>query len=271
MPVKWTEEASPYRHLEKWSVERLVHAIHFEDQRILAAVEPALPVITDLVEKMIPRILQGGRIFYVGAGTSGRLGVLDAAEAPPTYGVSEDLVNGIIAGGDIALKSSVEGAEDNMEQGSSDLDAFQPDSFDICIGISASGSTPYVIGALQNAKKIGLLTASIVCNPDSKCKPYSEFLIELMTGPEFITGSTRMKAGTATKMVLNMISTACMIGIGRVEDNKMVHMKLVNNKLRERAIKIIQLQFPLDSKVILNLLEKHGSVKKVLDRLKNPE
>jgi N-acetylmuramic acid 6-phosphate etherase len=212
-------------------------------------------------------MLAGGRIFYIGAGTSGRLGVLDASEIPPTYGVSAGMVNGIIAGGDTALRNAVENAEDDMNAAWEDLKSKQLHKFDTIIGIAASGTTPYVIGGLRAARNHGLLTGAIVCNPDSPVAAEAEIVIELIVGPEYVTGSTRMKSGTAQKLVLNMISTATMIQFGRVKGNKMVNLKPTNLKLRNRAIRIICDSTGVDENRAMQLLELHGSAQKVIEVL----
>jgi len=264
-----TESDSHYRHLEKMGVGELLKSINDEDKKVADCVEKALPQIEMLVENMVPRMLDGGRLFYVGSGTSGRLGVVDASECPPTVGVSHDLVVGLIAGGDGAIRKAEEFAEDDPNQGWKDILVYQPSSKDTVIGIAASGSTPYVIGAIKEARKNDLLTGCITCNAQSQLAEHAEFPIEVPVGPEFVTGSTRMKAGTAQKMVLNMISTSVMIKLGRIHDNKMVDMQLSNTKLVERGVKMVVEKFGVDIKAAKSLLEKHGSVRKVMEIL-NP-
>ena len=261
---KITEQASRYDHLEQMSVSELLQHINDEDAQVAEAVQMALPQIQALVEAIEPRMRRGGRLFYVGAGTSGRLGVLDASELPPTFGVSPDWVIGVIAGGDEALRHAVENAEDYAEQGWRDLEAYQPTADDTVIGIAASGTTPYVIGAVQEARQRGLLTGCMTSNPDSPLAAASDYPVETIVGPEFVTGSSRMKSGTAQKMVLNMISTALMIRLGRVEGNRMVKMQLTNAKLVDRGTRMIQetLGIPYDE-AERRLLEA-GSVDKVL-------
>ncbi len=237
---KLTESSSLYRHLEKMSVDEILTNINLEDAKVAQAVKLSLPNITKLVEALVPKLKKGGRLFYIGAGTSGRLGVLDASECPPTFGVLPEMVIGIIAGGDGAIRKAVEFAEDNKDLAWQDLQDYSIDQNDFVIGIAASGTTPYVIGGLKKCRENGISTGCITCNPDSEITLESDFPIEVAVGPEFLTGSTRMKSGTAQKMVLNMISTASMIKIGRVLDNKMVDMQLSNNKLIERGITMIQ-------------------------------
>jgi N-acetylmuramic acid 6-phosphate etherase len=224
-----------------------------------------LDQITSLIEQVVVRMKSGGRIFYIGAGTSGRLGILDASECPPTFGVDHDVVIGIIAGGDGAIRKAVEFAEDDDQQAWKDLSAYQPNAHDSLIGLAASGTTPYVLGGVRKAKKQGLLTGCIVCNPESVLAQAVEFPIEIVMGPEYVTGSTRMKAGTAQKLVLNMISTAVMIQLGRVKGNKMVDMQLSNDKLIDRGIKMIVMETGLDRVAAAALLNTHGSVRKAID------
>ncbi|MCD8186033.1 MAG: N-acetylmuramic acid 6-phosphate etherase [Rikenellaceae bacterium] len=263
--IKTTEQPSPYDGLEQMPVSSLLRAIHTEDGKIHGAVEKALPMIEQFIEQIVPRMQRGGRLFYIGAGTSGRLGVLDASEMPPTYGVPQGLVIGLIAGGDGAIRRAVEGAEDDPERAWRDISAFHPTAEDTVIGIAASGTTPYVVGGLQKARQAGLLTGSITCNAASPVARASEFPVEVIVGPEFVTGSTRMKSGTAQKMVLNMISTTVMIRLGRVQGNKMVHMQLTNRKLIDRGIRMIMEKSGLSAEAAQALLLKHGSVKKALD------
>lgn len=262
---KITEQPSRYAHLDKMSVAEILYAINDEDRLVAEAVRKAMPQILNLVEKAEVRMKNGGRIFYVGAGTSGRLGVLDASELPPTFGVSADLVIGIIAGGDAALRTAVEKAEDIVEKGWEDLLVHHPTHHDVVIGIAASGTTPYVIGAVTRARENGLLTGCITSNPHSPLAQVSECPIETIVGPEFLTGSSRMKSGTAQKMVLNMISTCLMIRMGRVQGNQMVNMQLTNDKLIERGIRMIRASIAISEKEARDLLLKYGSVQKVLE------
>lgn len=262
---KITEQPSRYAHLDKMSVAEILYAINDEDRLVAEAVRKAMPQILNLVEKAEVRMKNGGRIFYVGAGTSGRLGVLDASELPPTFGVSPDLVIGLIAGGDAALRTAVEKAEDIVEKGWEDLLVHHPTHHDVVIGIAASGTTPYVIGAVTRARENGLLTGCITSNPHSPLAQVSECPIETIVGPEFLTGSSRMKSGTAQKMVLNMISTCLMIRMGRVQGNQMVNMQLTNDKLIERGIRMIRASIAISEKEARDLLLKHGSVQKVLE------
>lgn len=262
---KITEQPSRYEQLDKMSVAEILYAINEEDHLVAEAVRKAMPQILNLVEKAEVKMKNGGRIFYVGAGTSGRLGVLDASELPPTFGVSPDLVIGIIAGGDAALRTAVEKAEDMTEKGWEDLLVHHPTQHDVVIGIAASGTTPYVIGAVTRARENGLLTGCITSNPHSPLAQVSECPIETIVGPEFLTGSSRMKSGTAQKMVLNMISTCLMIRMGRVQGNQMVNMQLTNDKLIERGIRMIRASIAISEKEARDLLLKHGSVQKVLE------
>ena len=261
-----TESPSRHRHLEKQSVLELLQGINSEDRTVPEAVAQVIPQLSNFIEVAADRMLAGGRLFYIGAGTSGRLGIVDASECPPTFGVPYGLVNGIIAGGEKAITSAVEHAEDDPLQGWKDLLTHNPTELDILVGIAASGTTPYVIGALAEARKMGLLTASISCNPDAPVSQQAEHPIEVVVGPEFVTGSTRMKSGTAQKLVLNMISTCLMIQLGRVEDNKMVNMQLVNDKLLDRGTRMLMERSGLtDYDQARTILVKHGSVKKALE------
>ncbi|WP_290790472.1 N-acetylmuramic acid 6-phosphate etherase [Flavihumibacter sp. UBA7668] len=263
-----TEENSLYRHLETWKVEDMLAAMNREDKTVPQAIEQVLPSISAFVQATSDRMLAGGRLFYVGAGTSGRLGILDASECPPTYGVPPTLIIGIIAGGPKAIQQAVENAEDNEGQAWKDMAKFSPGKQDTILGIAASGSTPYVIGALKKAKENGMLTGSLSCNPGSPVSSYAEFPIECVVGPEFITGSTRMKSGTAQKLILNMISTSLMILLGRVEDNKMVNMQLTNKKLIDRGVKMIMEQTGLkEYELAKDALLKYGSVKNAMQSL----
>lgn len=262
---KITEQPSRYAQLDKMSVAEILYTINEEDHLVAEAVRKAMPQILNLVEKAEVKMKNGGRIFYVGAGTSGRLGVLDASELPPTFGVSPDLVIGIIAGGDAALRTAVEKAEDITEKGWEDLLVHHPTQHDVVIGIAASGTTPYVIGAVTKARENGLMTGCITSNPHSPLAQVSECPIETIVGPEFLTGSSRMKSGTAQKMVLNMISTCLMIRMGRVQGNQMVNMQLTNEKLIERGVRMIRASIAISEKEARDMLLKHGSVQKVLE------
>jgi len=260
-----TESDSQHNHLETWTVGELLHGINGEDKTVPEAVDMAIPQIIPLVEEVVTRLEQGGRLFYIGAGTSGRLGILDASECPPTFGVAHGLVIGIIAGGDHAIRYPVEFAEDDRQQGWKDLLAHEVGPEDFVIGIAASGTTPYVIGALEHCRKAGIATGCITCNPGSPLAETAEYPIEVVVGPEFVTGSTRMKSGTAQKLVLNMISTAAMIRMGRVKGNKMVDMQLSNRKLVHRGTRMIMSQTGLDEHRATELLQHHGSVRKAVD------
>jgi N-acetylmuramic acid 6-phosphate etherase len=260
-----TESSSSYDNLEEMSVKELLTSINREDQTVPYAVEKAIPQIQGLVEQIVPRMLKGGRLFYIGAGTSGRLGVVDASECPPTYGVPFDLVIGIMAGGDGAIRRAVEYAEDNPEQAWKDLSEFHINELDSLIGIAASGRTPYVIGGLLTARGAGVLTGCIVCNQGSPVAEAAEFPVEVVVGPEFVTGSTRMKAGTAQKLVLNMISTSVMIRLGRVKGNKMVDMQMTNHKLVERAIRMVMDELGIEREEAEALLDTHGSVRRAVE------
>lgn len=263
---KITEQPSHYRDLEKMPVRELLVNINHEDATVSAAVAKAIPQIVKLVEAAADKMLMGGRMFYIGAGTSGRLGVVDASECPPTYGVPHGLVVAIIAGGSKAITQAVEFAEDDKEQGWKDLQEHDVSEKDVVIGIAASGTTPYVIGALDECRKHGIITGSISCNPDSPVSAAADHPIEVVVGPEFVTGSTRMKSGTAQKLVLNMISTTIMIQLGRVEDNKMVNMQLTNDKLVDRGTKMLMERVKMnDYEKAKELLLKYGSVKKAAD------
>lgn len=260
-----TESESLYKDLEKMSVTELLESINNEDQKVPFLVRESIPEIEKLVEAITERMKKGGRLFYIGAGTSGRLGIVDASEIPPTFGLDQGYVIGLIAGGDKAIRKAVEMAEDNDELGWNDIKAFNPNSSDVIIGIAASGTTPYVIGALKRARENGIFTGAITCNTGSPLSNNADVAVEVITGPEFITGSTRMKAGTASKLVLNMITTSVMIKLGRVKGNKMVNMQLTNQKLIKRGIKMITDELGLDPETSKKLLFLHGSVKKALD------
>ncbi|MEJ7768150.1 MAG: N-acetylmuramic acid 6-phosphate etherase [Chitinophagaceae bacterium] len=266
--IRVTEEPSGYHHLEKMSVLEVLTSINQEDQGVPDAVAAALPQIEKLVTVVTDKMLAGGRMFYIGAGTSGRLGILDASEIPPTYGMPYGLVIGLIAGGEVAIQKAVENAEDSMEQGWHDLAKYFASDKDVVIGIAASGTTPYVIGALQECRKRGIVTGSISCNAGSPLSQEADYPIEVVVGPEFVTGSTRMKSGTAQKLVLNMISTAVMIQIGRVEDNKMVNMQLTNEKLVDRGTKMVMEKLGISDYIkAKTLLLQYGSVKKAVESL----
>lgn len=239
MDENLTEENSPYNHLEKMDIDELISSINSEDKGVAYAVERALPAIGRLTKAVLELLQAGGRLFYIGAGTSGRLGILDASECPPTFGVSAGIVVGLIAGGDAAIRKAVEGAEDDSWQGFNDLSTHQISVKDIVVGISASGRTPYVVGAIKACREAGIKTGCIVNNSGSLVAALADWPVEVLTGPEFVTGSTRMKAGTAQKMVLNMISTAVMIKLGRVEGSQMIYLQPSNNKLKERMIRIV--------------------------------
>jgi N-acetylmuramic acid 6-phosphate etherase len=267
--VKVTEQPSKYRHLEQMSIHELLVNINAEDKLVPLAVEQALPSIEALVEAIADKMLSGGRLFYIGAGTSGRLGVVDASECPPTYGVPHGLVIGLIAGGDDAMFKAVEFAEDSTDEGWKDLEKHFVSEKDVVVGIAASGTTPYVIGALRECRRRGIITGSITCNPHAPVSKEADFPIEVVVGPEFVTGSTRMKSGTAQKLVLNMISTSVMIQLGRVEDNKMVNMQLSNEKLVDRGVRMLMERIgEADYDTAKALLLKHGSVKTAVDAVK---
>lgn len=260
-----TESESNFNNLENLSIAELLQGINQEDQSVAFSVQKALPQIQKALEAIVEKMQAGGRLFYIGAGTSGRLGILDASECPPTFGVSHDKVIGLIAGGDSAIRKAVEFAEDDQAQAWEDLQEYKISEKDFLIGIAASGRTPYVIGGLKMAQEKGIKTACITCNPDSEVVKVSEYPIEVPVGPEFVTGSTRMKAGTAQKMVLNMISTTAMIHLGHVKGNRMVDMQLSNDKLVERGTKMIMHELQLDFDKAKNLLLKYGSVRKAVE------
>ena len=265
MAEKITESDSYYDHLEKMSVGELLVNINKEDTTVAHSVEKALPAIETLVNVIIEKMRVGGRLFYIGAGTSGRLGIVDASECPPTFGVEHGLVIGIIAGGDGAIRKAVEFAEDDPEGGWNDLQKFDINEKDVVIGIAASGTTPYVVGALQRCNRHDIATGAITCNPGSPLANEALYPVEVVTGPEFVTGSTRMKAGTAQKLVLNMITTSVMIKLGKVKGNKMVDMQLSNNKLVERGTKMIMEALDVSYEEANKLLLKYGSVRKAVE------
>jgi len=259
-----TESESLYNNLEKMSVRQLLECIHEEDKKVLPAVCENIPQIEELVSQVVERVKKGGRLFYIGAGTSGRLGILDASEIPPTYGVGYDLVIGLIAGGDRAIRKAIESAEDNAALGWEELTAFNISEFDTVVGIAASGRTPYVIGAVSQARERGILTACITNNPHSELAKNVDIPIEAIVGPEFVSGSTRMKAGTSQKLILNMITTTLMIKLGRVKGNRMVNMQLTNKKLVERGTRMIMDELGFSEEKSKRLLLVHGSVNQVL-------
>ena len=262
---KITESESLYDNLDQMSVRELLEGINNEDRKVAIAVGREIPKIEKLVTRIVERMRRGGRLFYIGAGTSGRLGVLEASEIPPTYGMPNTLVIGLIAGGDRALRNPVESAEDDLDKAWEELQQYHINTNDTLVGIAASGTTPYVIGALRKARSEGILTASISCNPDSPMAAEAEIAIEPVVGPEFVTGSTRMKSGTAQKMVLNMITTSTMIKLGRVKGNRMVNMQLTNQKLVDRGTRMIMEELRLDYEQSKNLLLLHGSVREAID------
>lgn len=263
-----TETTSHYDNLEKMKVRELLVNINKEDKTVSLAVEKAIPAIERLVIKIVSKMKQGGRLFYMGAGTSGRLGIVDASECPPTFGVPQGLVIGIIAGGDTAIRKAVEFAEDDTKQGWKDLKNYKISTKDVVIGIAASGTTPYVVSALTECRKHNITTGSICCTKNSPLSSNSDYPVELLTGPEFVTGSTRMKAGTAQKLALNMISTSVMIQLGRVKGNRMVDMQLSNNKLVKRGTRMLVNELGISDKEAEKLLLKEGSVRKAVNKFK---
>ena len=264
-----TESSSSYQDLEKMPTLDLLNNINREDKTVAFAVEKQIPNIEKLVGIIVERMQKGGRLFYIGAGTSGRLGILDASECPPTYGVPHGLVIGLIAGGDNAIRKAVEFAEDDYDQAWKDLQAYDVNKNDVVIGIAASGKTPYVVGGLKAAGENGLFTGGITCNPKTALSQHADITIEVVVGPEFVTGSTRMKAGTAQKLVLNMISTTVMIKLGRVKGNKMVDMQLSNTKLVKRGVRMLMEELSLPEGEASHLLERYGSVRKAIDAVSN--
>lgn len=267
--TKTTEADSNFNHIENMSVSEVLKNINSEDKTIPQAVEKAIPEIEELTNKIVEKLKAGGRLFYMGAGTSGRLGILDASECPPTFGVSPELVIGLIAGGDTAIRNAVEFAEDSETQGWKDLQKYHISKKDIVIGIAASGTTPYVISALKKCNESNIETGCITCNIGSPLSLTAKYPIVILVGPEFITGSSRMKAGTAQKLVLNMISTTSMIQIGKVKGNKMVDMQLSNNKLVERGAKMIVNALEISEKEATQLLLKYNSVRKAIETYRN--
>lgn len=268
MIKKITEAGSNHQNIEKMSVAKLLKSINEEDQTVALAVSKILPNIEAFLQDLIPRVRNGGRLFYVGAGTSGRLGILDASECPPTFGVSENIVIGLIAGGDQAIRKAQEFAEDDTAQCWKDLMEYHITTEDTILGIASSGTTPYVVGGLQKAMEYGCLTAALCCNPEAPAYHYAKHKIPVIVGPEFITGSTRMKAGTAQKMILNMISTCLMVQLGRIQGNKMVDMQLSNHKLIDRGSKMIMEELHIDYEESKKRLLEHGSVRAVLEKYK---
>lgn len=267
--AKTTEQDSHYNNLEQKTIRELLETINNEDQSVPKAVAKVLPQIERLVKKVTEQLQQGGRLFYIGAGTSGRLGILDASECPPTFGVPHDLVIGLIAGGDSAIRKAVEFAEDDNQQGWKDLEFYNINSIDIVVGIAASGTTPYVIGALKKCQKQHITTACISCNVGSPLAAVSDFPIEVVVGPEVVTGSSRMKAGTAQKLILNMITTSAMIQLGRIKDNKMVDMQLSNHKLVDRGIRMLINELNISKAEAKKLLETHQNVRAAINAHKH--
>lgn len=263
--IKITEQASKYNHLEEMSVHELLTNINKEDQTVPLAVAKELEAIERVIEVVVQQLKDGGRLFYIGAGTSGRLGVVDASECPPTFGVPDDLVIGLIAGGDTAIRKAVENAEDSPERAVDDLQAHKISKNDVIIGIAASGTTPYVLGAIDYGNANGIPTACITCNPNSPLALMAQYPIVVVVGPEFVTGSSRMKAGTAQKLVLNMISTATMIQLGHVKGNKMVDMKLSNQKLNNRAVAMVVDALGISEEEAKQLVHQHQSVRKAIE------
>lgn len=267
--IKTTEQDSHYNHLEKMTVNELLQNINYEDKTVPLAVEKAIPQIEKLVTQIVSKLQSGGRLFYIGAGTSGRLGIVDASECPPTFGVPHDLVIGLIAGGDTAIRKAVEFAEDSTSQGFEDLQTYNISTNDVVIGIAASGTTPYVINALKKCNENNIITGGISCNHNSPLSQTAQYPIEVIVGPEFVTGSSRMKAGTAQKLVLNMISTATMIQLGKVKGNKMVDMQLSNNKLVDRGIQMLMKELHISFSEAEHLLTAHKNVRAAIQNYHN--
>ncbi len=267
--TRTTEQDSKYNHLEKMTVNELLININKEDKTVPLAVEKVIPIIEKLVGIIVEKLNSGGRLFYIGAGTSGRLGIVDASECPPTFGVPHDLVIGLIAGGDSAIRKAVEFAEDSVTQGWIDLQEYKINSKDVVVGIAASGTTPYVIGALKECNKNNIITGCITCNKSSPLSKTAKFPIEVIVGPEFVTGSSRMKAGTAQKIVLNMITTATMIQLGKIKGNKMIDMQLTNNKLVDRGVNMLMKELNINQEMAENLLNKHKNVRLAIEQYKN--
>ena len=266
-----TESFSNYNHLEKKATSELLKIINKEDKTVPLIIEKSLKEISDLIDKIFERMVGGGRLFYIGSGTPGRLGIVDASECPPTYGVDNNVIIGIIAGGDNAIRNSIEGAEDNVNQAWKDLQKFHINNKDSVIGITASGRTPYVVGGLKKCKYEGILTGLLTCNENSKASSFSDFTVETIVGPEVVTGSTRMKSGTAQKLILNMISTSIMIKLGRVKGNKMVDMALSNSKLIDRGVRFISDELTIGYSEAEKLLDKSNSVREAIDNFKKKE
>ena len=266
--MKTTESDSLHNDLEKMPIKELLENINKEDHKVPAAIAKQIPAIEALISALSAKMKEGGRLFYIGAGTSGRLGIVDASELPPTFGADPNWVVGLIAGGDGAIRKAVEFAEDDRKQAFKDLQEYNISEKDVVIGIAASGSTPYVVGGLKDCRKKGITTGCICCNAEAEILKHSDFPICVVVGPEFVTGSTRMKAGTAQKLVLNMISTATMIQLGRVKGNKMVDMQLSNNKLVARGIRMIKQEISVSDEIAAKLLEEHGSVRKAVEAYK---
>lgn len=267
--TKTTEQDSNYNHLEQMSVKELLTNINQEDKTVPQAVEKVIPLIEKLVKQIVIKLKMGGRLFYIGAGTSGRLGIVDASECPPTFGVPHELVIGLIAGGDSAIRKAVEFAEDSKTQGWEDLKKYDINSNDVVIGIAASGTTPYVIGALKECNNNSIITGCITCNKNSPLSKTAKFPLEVIVGPEFVTGSSRMKAGTAQKLVLNMITTATMIKLGKIKGNKMVDMQLSNNKLVDRGINMLMNELNINQEMAENLLNEYQSVRLAIKNYKD--
>ena len=263
--IKTTEKDSNYNHLEKMNIRELLSNINNEDKTVPYAVEKAIPQIEKLVVQIVQKLKTGGRLFYLGAGTSGRLGIVDASECPPTFGVPYDLVIGIIAGGDTAIRKAVEFAEDSTTQGWEDLKSYNISDKDVVVGIAASGTTPYVIGALERCNSHNIITGCITCNDNSPLAKTAKYPIIVVVGPEFVTGSSRMKAGTAQKLVLNMLTTSTMIQLGKIKDNKMIDMQLSNNKLVDRGTKMLMNELQIDERLANKLLQKYGNVRAALN------
>jgi len=263
--IKTTEKDSNYNHLERMDIKELLININSEDKTVPFAVEKAIPQIEKIVAQIVPKLKSGGRLFYIGAGTSGRLGIVDASECPPTFGVSHDLVIGLIAGGDSAIRKAVEFAEDSVSQGWKDLQSNNISEKDVVIGIAASGTTPYVIGALEKCNKQNIITGCITCNENSPLARTAKYPVTVIVGPEFVTGSSRMKAGTAQKLVLNMITTTTMIQLGKIKGNKMVDMQLSNNKLVDRGTKMLMKELKIDESLASKLLQKYGNVRNAIN------
>lgn len=263
-----TESFSNYNNLEKITTSELLQIINKEDKTVPFIIEKSLKIIAILIERVIERMIDGGRLFYIGSGTPGRLGIVDASECPPTFGVDNNVIIGIIAGGDSAIRNSIEGAEDDASQAWIDLEKYQINKKDSVIGITASGRTPYVVGGLKNCKEKGIFTGLLTCNKNAKASRFSDITVETIVGPEVVTGSTRMKSGTAQKLVLNMISTSLMIKLGRVKGNKMVDMKLSNSKLVDRGVRFVSDELSIGYSEAKKLLNKSNSVREAIKKYK---